>query len=94
MSTTDTAAARVLDKGTLVPIGVMLIVGALVWHAGTILRDMNAIIMTSNQVMLDRVEERYVSKEVFSLRMDALGKELSDFRQEFKSYVERDQSPR
>lgn len=77
-----------LDRSTVVPIGVMLVVAGLVWHAGQILRDMNTIISTTNQSMLDRVEERYVSKEVFNLRMDALQREVQEFRSEFKTYVE------
>lgn len=78
----------IISKDTLVPVGVMLIVAGLVWHAGQILRDMNYIITTTNQSMLDRVEERYVSKEVFNLRMDTLQEDLAEFRKEFKSYVE------
>ena len=84
----------VLGPSTLVPIGALLLVAALVWHAGQILRDMNVIITTTNQSMLDRVEERYVSKEVFNLRMDRLESDLSDFRKEFKSYVEGAGTPR
>jgi hypothetical protein len=86
--------ASLLDKGTTVSLGVMLIVAGLVWHAGQILRDMNIIITNTNQSMLDRVEERYVSKEVFNLRMDALQKELEGFRKEFKDYVEGSRPPR
>lgn len=78
----------VLGASTLVPIGALLLVAGLVWHAGQILRDMNYIITTTNQSMLDRVEERYVSKEVFTLRMDRLETDLADFRKEWKAYVE------
>lgn len=83
-----------LGPSTVVPIGVMLVVAGLVWHAGQILRDMNYIITTTNQSMLDRVEERYVSKEVFNLRMDTLQGDLADFRKEFKDYVEGAGTPR
>ena len=84
----------VLDRATVVPIGVMLVVAGLVWHAGQILRDMNLIITTTNQAMLDRVEERYVSKEVFNLRMDTLQGDLAEFRKEFQDYVEGARTPR
>lgn len=88
------AKGPLLGPSTVVPIGVMLVVAGMVWHAGEILRDMNLIITTTNQSMLDRVEERYVSKEVFNLRMDSLQDELAEFRREFKDYVEGPTQPR
>jgi hypothetical protein len=67
----------IVDRNTLLPLGAVLLLVGVVWHAAGILRDMHTTITNNGQVILKTVEDKYVSKDVFTLTMNQLKDQMS-----------------
>ena len=77
MADGDATKRPMLDRNTVLPLGAVLLLAGVVWHAAGILRDMHNTITQSSAVVLKTVEDKYVSKDVFTLTMDQLKQQMT-----------------
>jgi hypothetical protein len=85
----DTAKRPILDRNTVLPLGAVLLLAGVVWHAAGILRDMHNTITQSGQVILKTVEDKYVSKDVFTLTMDQIKRQVGELSDAHKAQFDK-----